>query len=54
VIVAGVGEVLQWSGFWKLIYAGCGHEAMFPRTAHRLFEDAEVEREVRTLHLGGA
>jgi hypothetical protein len=45
----GIGEVLAWSEYWKLIYP-CGHETMFSRTAHRLFELEDVEREVRTYY----
>jgi hypothetical protein len=48
--IEGVGEVLPWAEYWRLIYAACGHETMFSRTAHRLFEDADVEREVRTYY----
>jgi hypothetical protein len=44
--IDGVGEVLAWGEWWLLIYADCSHETMFSRTAHRLFEDAEVERHV--------
>jgi hypothetical protein len=28
----------------------CGHETMFPRSGHRLFEPDQVEREVRTYY----
>ncbi len=31
--------------FWILTYARCGHETYFSRTAHRLFEPDDVERE---------
>jgi hypothetical protein len=48
--VDGIGEVLQWSEFWLLIYTECGHETYFSRTGHLLFEPDEVEREVRTYH----
>jgi hypothetical protein len=48
--IAGVGEVLAWGEFWLLIYANCRHETYFSRTGHRLFEDADVEREVRSYY----
>jgi hypothetical protein len=50
VIITGVGEVLAWGEWWLLSYADCGHETMFSRTGHGLFEDADVVREVRTYY----
>jgi hypothetical protein len=47
VVVDGIGQVLEWGEWWLLTYADCGHETMFSRTAHRLFEWPEVERVVR-------
>jgi hypothetical protein len=44
--IEGIGEVLAWGEWWLLIYAACGHETQFSRTAHRLFEPADVERHV--------
>lgn len=46
VTIDGIGELLQWSEFWLLVYAGCGHDFYFPRNQWN-YERDEVEAEVR-------
>ncbi len=48
--VEGIGRVIEWAEFWKLIYATCGHEQWFPRTGHHLYEPEAVERAVRAYY----
>lgn len=46
--IEGIGELLPWAEFWKLIYDDCGHEQMFPRTQWNYGQDQDqVETEVR-------
>jgi hypothetical protein len=44
--IDGVGRVIEWGEWWKLIYDGCGHETWFDRVVCRLFEPARVEQVV--------
>ena len=32
--INGVGRLIEWGEWWRLIYYGCGHETRFVRTAH--------------------
>jgi hypothetical protein len=44
--IYGVGRLIEWREWWRLVYYGCGHETRFVRTAHRLFDDETAERVV--------
>ena len=42
----GVGRIIEWGEWWKLIYYGCGHETHINRVTRRLFDAADVEQVV--------
>jgi hypothetical protein len=37
-------RLIEWGEWWRLVYYGCGHEARFARSAHRLFDEEAAER----------
>jgi hypothetical protein len=50
VTIDGVGQVVEWGEWWRLVYDDCGHEIWFDRVTHRLFEPAKVEQVVRKFY----
>jgi len=41
--IYGVGRLIEWGEWWRLIYYRCGHETRFVRSAQQLF-DIDAER----------
>jgi hypothetical protein len=44
--IYGVGRLIEWGEWWRLVYYGCGHETRFVRSAHRLFDEEAAEQVV--------
>ena len=44
--IYGVGRLIEWGEWWRLIYYRCGHETRFVRSAHRVVDIDDAERVV--------